>query len=314
MMGQRAAMQGVRPGSYGTNTGQRLPGQISTGMPSPQQQSIQQRQPFSPHGANQSTNPQQSPMASPSILSASLNTNNSASLNQAMNTSNTMNTMGGNSVGNASANLQTSANPNANANNLQQAPVASTNVSQTQPTPASNNGGTPGQPAQGQSSAAPPNPINTATVCKIGQETVQEIVGRTQEVFSYLKSLQPPVGNGEKDKLNLEKQQRLAEVLRGITHLFKRLTFCWNKAQEHGMGGMEYAQLESLIPVKDDHRPGDGMRLELEKKRGSDAYRQALDENNELSQQLVLKNRQLKEIIDQIRNIIWEINTMLSMR
>ena len=80
------------------------------------------------------------------------------------------------------------------------------------------------------------------------------------------------------------------------------------------MGGMEYAQLESLIPVKDDHRPGDGMRLELEKKRGSDAYRQALDENNELSQQLVLKNRQLKEIIDQIRNIIWEINTMLSMR
>ena len=45
--------------------------------------------------------------------------------------------------------------------------------------------------------------------------------------------------------------------------MFKRLTFCWNKAQEHGMGGMEYAQLESLIPLKDDHRLGDGMKLEL---------------------------------------------------
>ena len=33
------------------------------------------------------------------------------------------------------------------------------------------------------------------------------------------------------------------------------------------MGGMEYTQLESLIPLKDDHRIGDGMKLELEKKR-----------------------------------------------
>ena len=212
------------------------------------------------------------------------------------------------------ANVGSSSNSMASSN-IQQAPPTNTNVSQPQTsTPPSANNGTPAtQPSQQQ--ATTPNPINTATVCKIGQETVQEIVGRTQEVFSYLKSLQPPVGNADKDKLNLEKQQRLAEVLRGITHLFKRLTFCWNKAQEHGMGGMEYAQLESLIPLKDDHRLlGDGMKLELEKKRGGDAYRQALDENNELSQQLVLKNRQLKDIIDQIRNIIWEINTMLSMR
>ncbi len=36
--------------------------------------------------------------------------------------------------------------------------------------------------------------INTATVCKIGQETVQEIVGRIQEIFSYMKVLAPPVG------------------------------------------------------------------------------------------------------------------------
>ena len=33
-----------------------------------------------------------------------------------------------------------------------------------------------------------------------------------------------------------------------------------------------------------------------------------------LLQQVRLKNQHLKEIIDQIRTIIWEINTMITMR
>ena len=45
-----------------------------------------------------------------------------------------------------------------------------------------------------------------------------------------------------------------------------------------------------------------------------DAYRQALEEHNEFAHQLTLKNLHLKKIIDQMRNIIWEINTMLAMR
>jgi len=31
-------------------------------------------------------------------------------------------------------------------------------------------------------------------------------------------------------------------------------------------------------------------------------------------QQLQMKNRQLKEIIEQLRTIVWEINTMMTMR
>ena len=99
---------------------------------------------------------------------------------------------------------------------------------------------------------------------------------------------------------------------------------------------MEYTQLESLIPLKDERE----MKNEIEKKRGifkntkyfiniylfleffyyiyifkiGEAYRLALEEHNELIQQLAQKNRHIKEIIDQMRNIIWEINTMLAMR
>merc|ERR1719334_1202509 len=163
------------------------------------------------------------------------------------------------------------------------------------------------QPAQQQS-----KDVNTSTVCRIGQETVEEIVSRTQEVFSILKSLQPPIGSAQTqqlDKSTLEKQTRLQDVLKGIGMLFKRLRVCWDKCQEN-TGGMEFMPIDSLIPIKDDMDVG---KTDLEKKRG-EAYKTALEEHNELVQQITLKNRHLKEIIDQMRNIIWEINTMLAMR
>merc|ERR1719384_603820 len=165
------------------------------------------------------------------------------------------------------------------------------------------------QPAAQQSKSD----VNASTVCRIGQETVEEIVSRTQEVFSILKSLQPPVGSynpqtAAHDKSNQEKQNRLQDVLKGIGMLFKRLRVCWEKCQEN-TGGMDFMPIESLIPLKED---GEG-RVELEKKRG-DAYKSAAEEHNELVQQITLKNRHLKDVIDQMRNIIWEINTMLAIR
>merc|ERR1719193_1777992 len=159
------------------------------------------------------------------------------------------------------------------------------------PTPPPNTTPTPGQSKE----------VNTSTVCRIGQETVEEIVSRTQEVFSILKSLQPPVGSYNPqtvahDKSNQEKQNRLQDVLKGIGMLFKRLRVCWEKCQEN-TGGMDFMPIESLIPLKED---GEG-RVELEKKRG-DAYKSAAEEHNELVQQITLKNRHLKDVIDQMRN------------
>lgn len=156
--------------------------------------------------------------------------------------------------------------------------------------------------------------VNTSTICRIGQETVEEIVARTLEVFSILKSLQPPVGQynqqtQQNDRAILDKQKRLEEVLKGIGMLFKRLRVCWDKCQE-STASIEHPPLHTLIPVKDE---SDNGRSEIEKKRGEN-YKSALEEHNELIQQIVLKNRHLKDIIDQMRNTIWEINTMLAMR
>ena len=141
--------------------------------------------------------------------------------------------------------------------------------------------------------------INAATICKIGQETVQEIVSRIQEVFSYLKSLQLPVGSqntgkefkklkwfwhffctfryiSHLDHGTMEKQERLREVLKGITLLFKRLRVCYEKASEQ-TSGMDFSatSLESLVPFKEPEGTANGsinirdLRSELEKKRGN---------------------------------------------
>lgn len=36
--------------------------------------------------------------------------------------------------------------------------------------------------------------LNLLTLCRIGQETVQEILTRFQEIFNHLKQVQPPNG------------------------------------------------------------------------------------------------------------------------
>lgn len=70
---------------------------------------------------------------------------------------------------------------------------------------------------------------------------------------------------------------------------------------------MEYTQVESLIPLKDElsERPDPPH---------SEEYKKAVQENRELLDNLTLKNKQLREVIDRLRIMIWEINTMLSMR
>ena len=53
---------------------------------------------------------------------------------------------------------------------------------------------TPVPPSQPPQQKQPGKDINTASLCRFGQETVQEIVSRTQELFQSLKLLQPPNG------------------------------------------------------------------------------------------------------------------------
>ncbi|XP_071527408.1 mediator of RNA polymerase II transcription subunit 30 isoform X1 [Panulirus ornatus] len=147
---------------------------------------------------------------------------------------------------------------------------------------------------------------NTAFLCKAGCETVQEIVSRTCEVFSQLRTLPLPTGTNQGTQISNEKKMRIQENLNAIQRHFKPLRAIYNHVNDD-CAGMEYTHIESLIPYKDeaDNRP--------DHKKIGENYRHLVEESRELKEQLYLKARYMKEIIDQLRKIIWEVNTMLAM-
>ncbi|KAJ8669950.1 hypothetical protein QAD02_001209 [Eretmocerus hayati] len=151
--------------------------------------------------------------------------------------------------------------------------------------------------------------LNTASLCKLGQETVQDIVARTQELFQILRVVQPPNGTPQGQTLSHEKKTKIQEQIKNVSSLFKRLRMIYEKCNENcQLQGMEYTHIESLIPIKEE------WDMKSDEKKASEAYRLACEEHKEVIEQLVLKNRQMKEMVDHLRKIILEINTMLSMR
>ena len=169
----------------------------------------------------------------------------------------------------------------------------------------------PQQQQQQQHQAAPQQPVHWSGsyLCRIGQETVQEIVNKTMELFKLLATCQPPNGTAAQMQFQNERKKKVAEFLDTIGGLFKRLRKICEKANE-ATTDMEFVQIESLIPLRE---AGEIRALE-DKKKNSEVVRKLTDERNLYSDQLRMRNRKLKEIIDMLRDIVWDINTMLAMR
>ncbi|KAI4494155.1 hypothetical protein M0802_009189 [Mischocyttarus mexicanus] len=150
--------------------------------------------------------------------------------------------------------------------------------------------------------------LNTASLCKFGQEIVQDILSRTLDVFQMLKVLQLPNGTPQGASIANNKKAKVQEQLLALKMLFKRLRLIYEKCNENcQLQGMEYTHIESLIPLKEE------LDMKSEEKKTLEAYRLVDEEKEEITEQVVLKNRHLKEIIHHLRRIILEINIMLSM-
>ncbi|PNF14770.1 hypothetical protein B7P43_G07607, partial [Cryptotermes secundus] len=132
------------------------------------------------------------------------------------------------------------------------------------------------QQQQNPSQQQPANKeFNTASLCRFGQETVQDIVSRTQEVFQALKAIQPPNGTAQGANTSNEKKAKVQEQLKTIKLLFKRLRLIYEKCNENCQG-MEYTHIESLIPLKEE------WDMKSDEKKTSESYRLVCDENKEI--------------------------------
>nr|XP_023015882.1 mediator of RNA polymerase II transcription subunit 30-like [Leptinotarsa decemlineata] len=150
---------------------------------------------------------------------------------------------------------------------------------------------------------------NTVALCRFGEETVKYIFSSVQEVFNTIQQILDLDGTPQCLRTNNDTKAKLQDRLLTIRVLFKRLRYIYEKCNENcRLQGLEYINIESLISYKDEV---DQKRYE---RKNSDDYRSACEEIEEIKEQIVLRNEQIKEIIDNLRRTISDINTVLTMR
>ncbi|XP_062301917.1 mediator of RNA polymerase II transcription subunit 30 isoform X2 [Osmerus eperlanus] len=84
--------------------------------------------------------------------------------------------------------------------------------------------------------------VNTASLCRIGQETVQDIVLRTMEIFQLLRNMQLPNGVTYHPNTHQDRLGKLQEHLRMLSVLFRKLRLVYDKCNENCAG------LETIPP------------------------------------------------------------------
>lgn len=175
-------------------------------------------------------------------------------------------------------------------------------------------------PSGGPSSLmSPSKEVNLASLAMLGQETIQDIVGKTVELFKHFTSMQLPnnvsqMGNyGDRTAVPIsmqnyqERKAKLNEVIPHLQMNFRKVRIIFDRINEH-TAALDSQPVENLLPIEENGE------IKGERYKNSDSMKYALEEYKETCEQLSLKNQQMKEIIDQLRTVIWEINTMMAMR
>lgn len=163
-------------------------------------------------------------------------------------------------------------------------------------------------PAPPQQMLSPTKDLNMVSMCRAGQEIVHDIVNKAQEFFKLLmpKEMQLPNNVTFHGQQFLERKGKLEEQLKLINGNFRKLRVIYGRVvevTEH----MEMPPEQELVPFV-------GQETEESEKEQSDSYLIVAEQHREMVEQVQQKNQQLKEVIDSIRVIIWEINTMVTMR
>ncbi|GBO36647.1 Mediator of RNA polymerase II transcription subunit 30, partial [Araneus ventricosus] len=85
--------------------------------------------------------------------------------------------------------------------------------------------------------------ISISIICRMGQETVQDIITKTSELFSLLKNLQPPNGTASSINSQEERKAKLQEYLRTISFCFTKLRRICERCN-YSSATMEYTHIE----------------------------------------------------------------------
>ncbi|XP_051520442.1 mediator of RNA polymerase II transcription subunit 30-like [Myxocyprinus asiaticus] len=156
----------------------------------------------------------------------------------------------------------------------------------------------PGMPPQGAL-----REISPVYLCRIGQETVQDIVTRTMEIFQIARATQLPNGVTQSQAAYQDRFGKLQEHLRQLTLLFRKLRLLYERCVEMTTDLQESPA--ELVPY---------MGEEIAPVRVEPCSPAIIQERQEVLEKVRQKNQEMKVLMDQMRNLLWDVNAMLTMR
>uniref|UniRef100_A0A4W5KCV0 Mediator of RNA polymerase II transcription subunit 30 n=1 Tax=Hucho hucho TaxID=62062 RepID=A0A4W5KCV0_9TELE len=122
--------------------------------------------------------------------------------------------------------------------------------------------------------------VNTASLCRIGQETVQDIVLRTMEIFQLLRNMQLPNGVTYHPSTHQDRLGKLQEHLRMLSVLFRKLRLVYDKCNEN-CTGLDPVPPEQLIPYVEDDSSKHDERLASQARPATEERREILEVNKD---------------------------------
>ncbi|XP_014777008.1 mediator of RNA polymerase II transcription subunit 30 [Octopus bimaculoides] len=155
-----------------------------------------------------------------------------------------------------------------------------------------------------------PKEVNSVSLCRLGQEIVHDTVQRAADIFGILKTISLPNGASYNVQQYQEKKNKLDDQMRILNLGFRKLRIISEKVEESTGPREAMFSSENLIPICNKEYNTEFLR-DAEK---NNLYQIVSEEHRDMVERIQLKSRQLKEVIDHIRTIIWEINTMITMR
>lgn len=142
--------------------------------------------------------------------------------------------------------------------------------------------------------------------CKLGQESVHDIIGKTLELFNHLKTAQTTL---QRTSENEVRRAKMKDILSATQCKFDILRRHYNSVNEI-CSSLEYMQPKSLIPFKDD--PDNIEQIQKHRLNLSVASNNDMNqEKDTLNRRMIELDEQLRQITHELREFIYEINTML---
>ncbi|XP_010774093.1 mediator of RNA polymerase II transcription subunit 30 isoform X1 [Notothenia coriiceps] len=145
--------------------------------------------------------------------------------------------------------------------------------------------------------------ISPVFLCRIGQETVQDIVARTMEIFQITRATQLPNGVTQSQAMYQDRFGKLQEHLRQLALLFRKLRLLYERCVEM-TSDLQEGPAEILPYVGEE-------LLSVKVEPCSPAVNQ---ERKEVLEKVRQKNQEMKVLMDQMRNLLWDVNAMLTLR